>query len=51
MKFIINVSIILVGVLWLGMMFGSFFWKLFTSIFSHQKHKKKKQGDQSVTAH
>jgi hypothetical protein len=48
MNFIITVSIILVGVLWLGMMFGSFFWKIFHSVFSHQKHKKKKRSRQSM---
>ena len=42
MNFIITVSIILVGLLWLGMMFGSFFWKLFHTIFPNQKNKKKK---------
>jgi hypothetical protein len=42
MKFIITVSIILVGVLWLGMMFGSFFWKICDTIFKRNKGEKKK---------
>lgn len=47
MKFIITVSIILAGVLWLGMMFGSFFWKICDSIFN-RRNKKKKQPSQHL---